>query len=296
MEFACNKLQELIHSLNKDSKLEKWSSSVNEDGTLIKIKYQHRIPSETSSDTREKENVSSTGHKETESQLPPVTRGLLDTAPQSPEPNGASVIKSVFKPISNYHAKRDKKRLDNFKKKKILVPDKHMQLRSESKVNEVEIRRRNDSENELLSNISPEKPVVEASFTSPWADKNPFSLLQDEYPSPPVNCPSEQSDSPSGPDEDLYSEGKSDQKDTILPSPSYSISPMSAPNPSTLTSPPASSSSDAFTEGLRGALIDPSVRKGLVEAFRVSLFDRTTTEESCAEQLPHERKDDESIT
>ena len=116
MEFACNKLQELIHSLNKDSKLEKWSSSVNEDGTLIKIKYQHRIPSETSSDTREKvENVSSTGHKETESQLPPVTRGLSVTAPQSPEPNGASVIKSVFKPISNYHAKRDKKRLDNFK-------------------------------------------------------------------------------------------------------------------------------------------------------------------------------------
>ena len=108
-----------------------------------------------------------------------------------------------------------------------------------------------------------------------------------------MNCPSEQSESPSGPDEDLYSIGKSDQKDTILPSPSYSISPMSASNPST---PPASSSSDPFTEGLRGALIDPSVRQGLVEAFRVSLFDKTTTKESCAEQLPHERKDDESIT
>ena len=173
-----------------------------------------------------------------------------------------------------------------------------MKLRSESKVNEVEIRRRNDSENELLSNISPEKPDIEAFFSSPWADKNPFSLLQDdnEYPSPPVNCPSEQSDIPFGPDEDLYSKGKSDQKDTILPSPSYSISPMSASNPPTLTSPPASSSSDPFTEGLRGALIDPSVRQRLVEAFRMSLFDRTTTKESCAEQLPHERKDDESIT
>ena len=295
MEFACNKLQELIHSLNKDSKLEKWSSNVNEDGTLIKIKYQHRIPAETSTDTREK-NVPenrSTEHKssvtETECQLAqPANRGTSCTAQQPPEQNGATATRTVFKPISNYHLKRDKKRLDEFKSRKNSVPDKHMKLRSESKNDEIEITRGNHSGSDLLPNLSPEKPVDETSFTSPWADKNPFSLLQvdhEEYQTPSMNNSSEIS---SGPDEDLYSEEKSEQNVPPLPDPTPSAFSVSDPQPpaqpSTLTtSSPVPSSSDPFTTGFKSALDDPSVRLALTEAF------------ASAYTSPF-RKNDESIT
>ena len=257
MEFACIKLQELLESLNKTSGIFKWSSHVNNVGTLIKIQYKHKIPaipqdSSTSIITREStscsdqnltpESYSGSSESSVHVEPPPpeapiehvTTNRLSDNRVSEPsestdKPENSTSTRTVFKPISNYQMKRDKKRLDRFKSKKNSPQNRQMTTRSQTKLSttqhsDVELARGldSDSRSHQTKAISPEKPDVDQSVTSPWADKNPFSPLPIDPDSPtlPQNplagcadmC-SESSGADASPVEDLY-DGPGDDTDT----------------------------------------------------------------------------------
>ena len=218
MEFACNKLQELLDSLNKDSNLAQWSSHVNEVGTLIKIKYNHKIKipvDSTSVITREIVETTAAGLQTSyEESSPPETptrvsssmehetnNRVSEPSDQMDNSENNSVVRTVFKPVSNYQLKRDKERLDTFKTKKNSPKKDHRITRSKSKnsttqQSDIELARRLDSDSNSTMAISPEKPDVDLMISSPFADANPYSLLQvdDESPCPPQGQSAESTD------------------------------------------------------------------------------------------------------
>ena len=112
-----------------------------------------------------------------------------------------SVSRTVFKPVSSYQLKRDKKRLDSFKTRKNSPKNNQRMTRSKANISDaqqsdIEQVRGLDSDLESTMAISPEKPDVELMISSPFADKNPYSLLEvdADTPSPPQGPSTESTD------------------------------------------------------------------------------------------------------